>query len=145
MITEHVCLLRVHRPIDDPAAEPTLRGHGAAETCAIGACLLGDGRRPDEHVSPNELREARHPDDQDRRVSPGTPRLGVSRAHCSRGPSCVGPGDDGGVGQPRTGATDAGFEVAPDFPLATVEGGTFALSDRNDGPVLLYFWMVLVL
>lgn len=45
-----------------------------------------------------------------------------------------------GVGQPPTGATDAGFEVAPDFTLARVEGGTFTLSDSADGPVFVYFW-----
>jgi len=45
-----------------------------------------------------------------------------------------------GVGQPSIGATDAGFDVAGDFTLPDLEGGTFTLSEHAQGPVFLYFW-----
>lgn len=37
--------------------------------------------------------------------------------------------------------SDAALEVAPDFTIATLDGGTFTLSDHRDGlPVVLNFW-----
>ncbi|MBM3140490.1 MAG: TlpA family protein disulfide reductase [Candidatus Rokubacteria bacterium] len=45
-----------------------------------------------------------------------------------------------GVGSSPLGRTDAGFAVAHDFTLPTLDGGEFALADHASGPLLLYFW-----
>jgi cytochrome c biogenesis protein CcmG/thiol:disulfide interchange protein DsbE len=45
-----------------------------------------------------------------------------------------------GVGREPLGVTDAGFVVASDFTLPTLDGGLFTLAEHADGPVFLYFW-----
>ncbi len=45
-----------------------------------------------------------------------------------------------GVGREPLGVTDAGFSVASDFTLPTIDGGLFTLAEHADGPVFLYFW-----
>ena len=45
-----------------------------------------------------------------------------------------------GVGGESLGATDAGFDTAPEFTLPTFDGDRFTLAEHADGPVFVYFW-----
>ena len=45
-----------------------------------------------------------------------------------------------GVGGDETGVTAAGFDIAPDFTVTTLDGETVALADLGDRPLFIYFW-----